>query len=475
MRLPIRARLTAWYVAVLALILLALGAYLPLRLRAELTGEIDQSLTIRAAQISEDYQRDGRSAFHEISNAALAGLPIGHSGAQVLTPGGQVVDHSDDPLAREPMVAPALVGTALAGGPVRRTIQLGPKHHAFRVLVRPTGRGEQRQVLVVAASLRNVDAAVGELLLLLLTAGPPALLAVALGGWWLAHHALRPIAVMTAKADRISVDHLDERIPVPKVTDEVGRLARTLNTMLDRLEHGVDEQRRLVADASHELRTPLAVMRSELDVALADDALAPEAVRVLASTAEEVDRMTHIIGNLLTLARFDQGRLELLTRPVDLHGEAETVAAKLRSQALAKGLRIETRRPGGEDRDGADGAVVLADRERVDQVISNLLDNAIKYTQRHDVIRVDVWREGPEVLLSVTDTGPGIPAADLAKVFQRFYRVDAARNRTVGGSGLGLAICEEIIRAHGGRIWVESRLGHGSRFCFALPAPHTDQ
>ncbi len=315
-----RLRLTAWYVVVLAAILLAAGVYLPLRLRADLMAHVDHSLTARAAQISAGYQREGAGEFHDISNAALAGLPLSESGAQVLAPDARVVETSGDPVAVQPMISATEARRVLHGDPVHRTARLGPRHEPFRLLARTTSSTAGPRVLVVATSLEGIDNAVHRLLVLLLAGGPLALLAVAGSGWWLARKALRPVADLTAKAERISVDRLDERVPVPKVHDELAHLARTFNAMLDRLERGVDEQRRLVADASHELRTPLAIMRSELDVALAAGDLADDAV--LRSTAEEVDRMARVVDNLLTLARLDQGRLELLTRPVDLREQA---------------------------------------------------------------------------------------------------------------------------------------------------------
>jgi signal transduction histidine kinase len=243
------------------------------------------------------------------------------------------------------------------------------------------------------------------------------------------------------------------------VADELGRLADTLNAMLDRLESGVRAQRRLVADASHDLRTPLAVMRTELEVALAGDDLPPPAVEVLTSAAEEVGRMTLMVDNLLALARVDQGRLELLRQPVGLRTEADAAATRLGTLARAKGLTVEVT--------GADHPV-SADRERLAQVVTNLLDNAIKYTPAGRVV-LTVWRTDAEAGITVSDTGPGIPADELSQVFTRFHRVDAARTRA-GGSGLGLAIADEIVRAHGGRIWAESNPGQGCRFSFALPA-----
>jgi two-component system sensor histidine kinase BaeS len=234
----------------------------------------------------------------------------------------------------------------------------------------------------------------------------------------------------------------------------------TLNAMLDRLEQGVNEKHRLIADASHELRTPLAVMRAELDVSLRGDDLSPAAREVLESAREEVDTMSRTVDNLLTLAQVDEGRLELLPARVSLRDAIEAAARPLRPLAEAKRLRLEV---------GGDGGLVRADPHRLNQVLTNVLENAIKFSHPGGEVGVIAWHNGDEAGVTVTDDGPGIPAAARAHIFDRFYRVDGARGRKVGGSGLGLAISQEIARAHGGRLWVESEEGRGSAFSLALP------
>jgi heavy metal sensor kinase len=329
----------------------------------------------------------------------------------------------------------------------------------FRILAREIDTRRGNYVLVVAQSLQSVNASVSSLISQLVIGGVGALLAAGLGGWWLARRALRPVARMTEAADRITVDRMSERVAEPSSADELGRLAATLNRMLDRVERGVEDKRRLVADASHELRTPLAVMRSELDVSLREDALGSEARAVLESAREEVDRMTRIVENLLTLARVDEGRLRVMRRPIDLNEVLTGAVEPLRGVADAGGVELAR----------SDGEVAASgDPELLRQVVSNLVDNAIKYGGEGGRVEVAAWSRDGESGVTVADSGPGIPAEARERVFDRFYRMDAARGRE-GGSGLGLAICEEIVRAHGGRIWVES-VETGSAFSFAVPA-----
>jgi heavy metal sensor kinase len=318
----------------------------------------------------------------------------------------------------------------------------------------------RRRVVVVAESLSHIEQSVRTVLILMLLAGPAAIAIASVGGWWLARKALGPVDRMTSEAAKIGIERLHERVAVPQAQDEIGRLAVTLNAMLDRLEEGVREKHRLIADASHELRTPLAVMRAELDVSLRGDELSPAGRAVLESAREEVDTMSRTVNNLLTLAQVDEGRLELLTQRVLLRETLEAAAGPLRPLAAAKQLRLDVE---------GDSEEVLADPQRLQQVLTNFIENAIKFSRPGGELGVTTWHAGDEAGVTVTDQGPGIPAEDRAHVFDRFYRVDGARGREVGGSGLGLAICREIAASHGGRVWVESEEGRGSAFSLALP------
>ncbi len=456
MKLPIRARLTALYVVLLAAVIVALGAFLVLRLRADLEQTIEREVVASSFQIGRGYSLEGAEDFRDVSRTVLSRRG---SAAQVLNPGGRVLMAYGEPVSHRPIVPASARAGALAGEQRLLTVKLGPDGERFRAIATPVKRFGRPRVLVVADSLKEVDESVNRVLVLLLLAGPAALAVTALGGWWLARKALLPVERMTSKAKEIGIDRLDERIAVPRSEDEIGRLAVTLNAMLDRLERGVAEKHRLVADASHELRSPLAAMRSELDVSLHGDDLSSEARAVLESTREEVDRMTRIVENLLTLARVDEGKLELLTRSVDLREAIEAAARPLTWLADSKGVRLQVE---------ADSYHALADPHRLQQALRNLIENAIKYCRPGGEVSISSWARDSEVGITVTDDGPGIPAEAREHVFDRFYRADLARGREGGGSGLGLAICKEIANAHGGRVWVESEEGKGSAFSLAL-------
>ena len=454
MRLPIRVRLTAWYALLLAAIIVGLGAFLVFQLRSDLEQTVNRELRANSLQISQGYAYEGPEDFQDVSGTVL---PQGTSAAQILDPSGHVVLEHGEPVSGP--IGPAQArADALEGQ--ERLIDVDIEGQRHRALFSRVQRRGHRQILVVAESLRDVDEAVNRVLVLLLLAGPAALVATAAGGWWLARKALLPVGRMTSKAAKIGIDRLDERIPPPRTADEIGHLAVTLNAMLDRLQHGIEEKHRLVADASHELRTPLAAMRAELDISLRGDDLPQAARTALESTLEEVERMSRTVDNLLTLARVDEGRLELLTTRLDLLEACEAAADPLRSLAAAKELTFEV--------DG-EPCEAEADTHRLHQALTNFIENAIKYAQPSGEVHITSWCTDGEVGVTVTDNGPGIPANARAHIFDRFYRVDSARGRKGGGSGLGLAICREIANAHGGRVSVESEEGKGSAFTLALP------
>jgi heavy metal sensor kinase len=448
--------MTAWYVALLAVIIAALGAFVVVRLRADLTGAIDNGLRPAAAQIRDDVHKEGSREFHDSARTVLKGE---RAAGQLVTPHGSIRATFGDPAADRPMATPEVLAAALAGRQPMRSRTMGPSHDDFRLTALRVDHRGQRYVIVAAQSLEPVDRSVGRVVKLLLLAGPAALLATALGGWWLARRSLRPVEEITSSAEAIGVDRLEDRVPVPGSRDEVAHLARTLNTMLDRIEHGVGEQRRLVADTSHELRTPLATMRSEIDVSLRTDELSRAARDVLLSAREEVDRMSRTVDDLLTLAAVDGGVLGLRRQDTELGGLAETVAGGLDSVAARRDVTVEHDGP---------PVSVPADPVRLGQAIRNVVENAIEFSPQGGTVRITTSIAGTTGRLVVEDDGPGVPAALRERVFDRFFRADPSRSRATGGSGLGLAITREIVEAHGGRVHVEAR-ERGSAFIVELP------
>jgi two-component system, OmpR family, sensor kinase len=459
---PIRVRLTGWYVLVLAGVVAALTAFVVTRLRSDLTSGLDRSLRQGAVQIAQGYQIEGAPEFRDKALTVLPG-PLRHgSGAQILDPSGAVALSEGDPVIEVPLADRSRLRSLRPGHEVTFDVRVGTPSEHLRAVALPVTRHGQPQVLVAVESLAAIDRAVHRVFVLLLLGSAGALALVALGGWWIARKALMPVEQMTRRAEQIGIAEMrDQRIAVPRVRDELSHLAGTLNAMLDRLQQGVEARERLIADASHELRAPLSAMRSELEVSLRHDELSDEARAVLASARDEVVRMGSIIDNLLTLARVDEGRLELLVRPQDLREVVARAMRGYRHAAETAGVELVVEGEAGR---------VDGDGERLQQVVDNLVDNAIRHAPAGSTVLVSLWRTDTEAGVTVCDEGPGVPEDERDRIFERFARRDRARPRAAG-AGLGLAISKEIVSAHGGRIWVEDRAAGtgGSAFVVALP------
>jgi two-component system OmpR family sensor kinase len=451
--LPIRLRLTAWYVSLLALTVVGLGAFVVLRLQSDLGAQIDAEVRANEVHLARAFEKEGPSDFLDVSRTVL---PAATAVAQAIDSRGRpVVSYGSLASARHPLVPPAVRLAALApGSPRLRVLTVGPERERYRGMVASMRRSGRRYVLVVGESLEPVEDSGQRVLVLLLLAGPAALALIAAGGWWLAGKALRPVKRMTAQADAIGIDELHARIAVPRARDEIADLAHTLNAMLDRLQRGVEDKRRLVADASHELRTPLAVMRAELDVSLRLDDLTPSARAVLESARDEVDAMSRTVDNLVTFAEVDEGRLALLTSHVRLRDAIEAAASRLRPLATANGLRLET---AGEPCEGH------ADPQRLIQALTNIIENAIKSAPPGGQVSVRSLDRSHELVVTVGDAGaiadPDTPGAD--------RRGDS--DHALETSDRGLVFARVSAAAHGGRLSVRSDGTSGRRFWLTLP------
>jgi heavy metal sensor kinase len=281
------------------------------------------------------------------------------------------------------------------------------------------------------------------------------------GSYWLAAHAFRPITRLTRTARGIEAGDLHQRVPVPSTRDEVQDLALTFNDMIERLERAFTRQRRFVADASHELRTPVAAIRSMTEVALAQDAPLEEYAAVLCDVNAEAERLGHLIRDLLDLARIDEGKTVFEHEPVRLDRLVQETAATTESLATERDIVLEVQ--------ANEPVTVLGDEAWLIQIVMNLIDNALTYTNAGGKVTLNVEVKDRNAYLTISDTGIGIAPEHMEHIFERFYRVDAARSSHVGGSGLGLAIVERVVRLHGGAVTVESQLGRGSTFTVMLP------
>jgi signal transduction histidine kinase len=325
----------------------------------------------------------------------------------------------------------------------------------FRVAALRTGTPDGMVTVYVATNLRPVAQTTALVRGVLVAGGAVLLVLVVVTASTVVGRALRPVETIRAEVAEISERSLARRVPVPATDDEIGRLAGTMNAMLDRLHAAAERQRRFVADASHELRTPLAAVRTDLEVALAHPGgtdWRQTATDVL--TANQ--RMERLVHDLLLLAREDSAAPAAPKVPVDLDDLVLAEAARLRAVGR---VRVDTSAVSAAAVDGRPGELTRA--------VRNLFDNAGRYAV--DLVTVSLRGDGPDATLVIADDGPGIPPADRARVFERFSRLDEARDRDRGGTGLGLAITREIVEAHGGTVTVLDATG-GARFLVRLPA-----
>jgi heavy metal sensor kinase len=454
-RLSIRWRLTLWYGAVLAGVLAVFGLSVFLLMKRELQRRTTRALSIQMALIEDQlaHTPDLRLLTQRIERQYAR-----HPAYDVQLSGSDgVVRMRSDRIRDRGLPRPA---KGPADGDVFEEFSVEGAGR-FRMLSRTVSAGGMRLLVQVATSLDLNDRQLGELLAIFVLAGPLAVGCTLGGGYLLARKALAPVDRIAATADEITATQLDRRLHAPNPDDELGRLVRTLNGMIARLERSFAEVRRFTADAAHELRTPLAILRNEAEVALRVPRDSEQYCDCLENMLEEIDHLSRLSESLLFLFREDAGmgahkrevlRLDQVVREI---GDHMKVVAAEQNQDLV----VDTPTP----------CSVLGNEEQLRRLLFNVLDNAIKFTAPEGSIHIRVECERGQARVVVSDTGIGIAPEHLPRVFDRFYQVDSARSRRTGGNGLGLSICRSIAEAHRGTIKVESLLGMGTHVILTLP------
>jgi signal transduction histidine kinase len=318
---------------------------------------------------------------------------------------------------------------------------------------------DQALVVIVGQSLDARDSALGDLRDVLMLGVPAALLLASLAGYALTGAALRPVEAMRLRAAAITATDLEQRLPPAGGDDELGRLGRTLNAMLDRVEASVVRERTFVSDASHELRSPLTVLRTELELIARERPSGAALQAAVGSAVEETDRLTRLTDDLLLLARADDHQLVLDGARASAGELLRDAAERARRGAARDAPQIVVEAP--------DGVHVVVDRERIAQAVDNLLANALRHARGR--VELSARRNETNVELHVADDGPGFPPDFLPHAWERFARADPAR--TEDGSGLGLAIVRMIAEAHGGGAHAVNRESRGADVWITLPAP----
>ena len=459
----IGARLTLWYSGIFGVTLLLLGIAAYGLLTYSLSYDVDFALQGVAQVIAAQVHSEGRTFpkpdVDELFQRFFGFAPPNRY-FEMLDPRGR--QQESRPVAPPPLsISPKTMENALRGLATFETIK-GPGAYPVRVLIAPVlEAGRVINVVQVGISLENMYKTLRRFDLIMAAVFPLGLLLAGGGGWLLARRALRPVDSMTQAVRRISGEHLQERLPETGTGDELDRLAVTLNAMLVRLDDSFRQVRQFSADASHELQTPLTILKGEIEVALRSTRTPQEYQQVLHSSLEEIDRISRLVGGLLLLARADAGVLRLDLQPVELPQLVTEVVARMRRLAEEKSIKVhfESMAP----------VLIQADREHLQRLLLNLVDNAIKYTPPGGTITLSLHCDADQVRVQVTDTGIGLSQAEQEQIFTRFYRSAEAKSQG-GGAGLGLCLTQSIAAAHGGSIEVASTPGQGSTFTVVLPA-----
>jgi heavy metal sensor kinase len=463
----VRARLTAWYVCLLAATLVASIVLIYLLLARLLYARVDDNLhaVVQIAQTSlandlnegQDAEDAARSTATELATRQTM-VAIYDNRGRLLAEAGR----EDDIVIPLPSI-----NRIPLDEDVWQTIveadDLDDRHRlATRRVVVPGFDVEY--IIVAGTTLEPTDEELESLRIILAYLVPLALVVAGFGGWFLAGRSLSPVVAMADRARQIGVENLGERLPVANPRDELGRLAETFNSLLARLEASLVQQRQFMADASHELRTPVTTARTASAVALQQPTRDEADYReTLAIVEQEMTRLSRIVDDMFTLARADAGSHPLRPTPMYLDEVLDEAVRALRVVAATRQVEITSSvlRP----------APFTGDEDLVRRLIINILDNAVRYAPSGSTVRVALDRAGDRYAISVADDGPGIPADVQPHIFERFYRVDAARTHgRDGGAGLGLALARWIATVHGGNVSLAASSRMGSTFVIDLPA-----
>jgi two-component system, OmpR family, sensor kinase len=496
----VRARLTLWYTGVLALVLItfALAGYffLSYTLNRRTDDALGEMANAFAATLADD-ERDNHARGE--ANAARgedgSGSPVEavreavsqnqfrdyqlvvFGDARRVVAASRVQKNGNAPAWTRPPVASQIAGVLDV---VVRTPEaalyfatLSDGDNQYRVVGRRVQARGSAYTLVVLRSLHDQEDLLERANYALTFAVPHALLLASMGGYFLARKSLAPVVRMSATAARIGAANLHERLPVANEQDELGGLALVINALLERLDASFEQQRRFMADASHELRTPVAIMRSETEVALSQQERSNEDLREsLAIVKDETRRLTQIVEDLFTLARADAGQYKLTSKEFYLDELVAEVAHSVRTLVAERELTLQL--------DATQEMPFRGDENLLRRLLLNLLDNAIKHTPRGGAVTISCKREGARYVITISDTGTGIPAEAQPQIFDRFYRADSARARAeddsaglTSGAGLGLSIARWVAEAHDGTLELLHSSAAGSVFQVILPAQAT--
>ncbi|HEX5426381.1 MAG TPA: heavy metal sensor histidine kinase [Candidatus Acidoferrales bacterium] len=453
--LSIGARLTAWYSLMLALSLGLFGAFAYFAMDHSIRATVDSELHHRLQAVSDIIKDDMPQGLPAVQDEFSELLDSEGTDAllRVSNQNGLVIYAS---AAIQKGVEPR------PGHKAGRPFNASMNGEWFRFLREPVDVAGATYDIEVGASTAQFIASLDRFRDLLYALAPVFLVFAALGGYWLSRRALAPVDQITRAARTIGAQDLSQRLVAPRASDELQRLASTLNEMLARIETAFQRVRQFTADASHELRTPVSVMRTNAEIVLRKPRSEAEYREALSRILDESEKVSRMIEQLLLLARADSAAELLPMTRNDLATAFDVACREARVLAEAKNVNFQASVP-------PNALWVQGDSASLERLFMILLDNAVKYTAPGGHIDVHLGSDDGFAVADIRDTGTGIAPEDISHVFDRFYRADRARSRESGGTGLGLAIGRWIAEAHRGEIRVESAVGKGSTFQVRIP------
>lgn len=457
-RLPIKGRLTLWYLLLMGGLFTLFSIYLILRYETTLILSVDQSLkAIFSQAIAGTENENGLPTFqiNDDSELGMARPQLTNFALRLVLPGGQVIDEFD-PTISAPSWGELQVGF--------QTTHLETDEETWRVYTQAfrNSNGELIAWLQVAESLESVQASVQNLKEQLIIGIPLLLTLAGFGGYFIANRALQPITHITNTARHIEASELSQRISYSGPEDEVGQLANTFNEMLERLQAAFDREKRFTSDAAHELRTPLGILKGQIEVTLSKLRKPKDYVEQLESLGVHVERLIRMSSALLVLSSFDKKPAGGFPQVVDLAEMLNNLLMEFAPLLKEKGLAFSSHVENSLYTNG--------DPDQLIQLFINLMENALKFTPPDGAIEMSGALREREIVIRIRNSAAPVPADKIPLLFDPFYRADPSRSSQIKGNGLGLSIAKEIVKSHKGRIELSSSPHNGFQVIVRLPA-----
>jgi len=457
-------KITLWYIVTFVVTTVVIFSFMYIRIRHHLIREIDrffkdelQEFAFKVSATPMDFKGVIKKYEEEIVEREYYPIYV-----RVLQTNGEIVATSGNfaeivyPINQEKLRSMGV------GSRYVETVKVPGRRTPFRILSFRLAVNEKLDCVVqIGTRMKFMRKTLSNFRDNILTAIPIALVLGTIGGWLLARRGLAPISYITEATQKITATNLGDRLQLSQSDDEIDHLIATINAMISRLEDSFKRMNQLTADVSHELRTPISAMRGEAELLLSKPRPIGEYRKALANYIAKLDFLARTIDDLILLSKFDSNEAGLTMIPIKLNELLINLGELFRVLAEQKGIEFTVGKMEQLD--------VVGDQTRLQQLFTNLIDNAIKFTPSGGHIDISLQKDRGVAQVSIQDTGIGIPAVEFEHIFERFYQVDKSRDKERGGVGLGLSICRWIATAHQGTIEVESEVGKGSLFIVSLP------